>query len=232
MARDDAATAPFNLSHQVMHLLSSSLEHLLTISSLAGELRSMPPYTLARAAIENAAAALYLLTPAERKERVRRLLHYAAADEADRDIAHRLSKTSMTPSKQERLDHLARIGEAAGLSRDLVLGSPKSWTGIVQDAGQHLDERGKDVELLWRLCSGFTHGRTWAMLSTLERGEELEREDGSVIIEMRASISVLSACVELSVLLVDMALQLSERASVVWTGSGPDVEKDPDSEVP
>lgn len=206
-------------------MISQSLEHLQTLSDLVASnpLRPIPPYTLCRAAIENAAASIWVLSPQERQTRVLRRLHFAADDHRDSVKVQELGGLVPVPSLQERLARLADLGTRAGLTSSDVLGGTASWTSVVRAADGFLQNSEHEVEMLWRLSSGFAHGRPWANLSGLQRGEVAEVGGDVVHIEMTSSIKTLSLCVGVTLQLLEAALKLAERHGKQWTGSGPDV---------
>lgn len=78
LAVDDAALNPFQLSHAVVSALSTAVDHMHALRSLIADAHVVYPcatFTLLRAALENAATAVWLLTPPDhRDQRVLRRL--------------------------------------------------------------------------------------------------------------------------------------------------------------
>jgi hypothetical protein len=170
---DDDATSPYQLTHAVEATLSHSLDHMHALRTMvadAGTIHMAAPFTLMRAALENAAVAAWLLLPDDRDERVRRRLLLALEDAADGYKVRQLSETSIIgETLEQRRARLADIGVAYGLPRSSLMGKMASWKTIVREAGAATKYDADHYEIMWRLCSGFTHGRSWSMLSTLQR---------------------------------------------------------------
>ena len=81
-------------SHAVGAALTSSIDHLNTLQALVMQARVLParaPFTLLRAALENAAVAVWLLAPPNRNERVFRRLRLQWADAQDGQSAVELT---------------------------------------------------------------------------------------------------------------------------------------------
>ena len=191
MAGDDAATDPYHLSYMTIQSLQAARDSLLTVGDLTHDslpgLRPGPPYTLCRAASENAAAALWLLAPDDRETRVLRCLWLWLDDSKDAAAVSEVTGQPLRVSLPERRERFAAIGLAAGLSPKQVLGARANWTTVVKAADEHLGSR-HDLEMTWRMCSGFMHARPWASLAALERGE-MEDLDGG-----RGGCSYLPPC--------------------------------------
>jgi hypothetical protein len=71
--KDDEVTSPYLMSHSVRGALVSAVDHLNAFRALVQDAHVVHPratLTLLRAALENAALAVWLLAPANRNERV------------------------------------------------------------------------------------------------------------------------------------------------------------------
>jgi hypothetical protein len=80
---DNNRTAPYQLGHAAWHAISHAVDHLHCLHALITDaqlLNMYAPYTLVRAALENASAAVWLLAPASRSDRITRRLRLAALD--------------------------------------------------------------------------------------------------------------------------------------------------------
>ncbi|MEV6204776.1 hypothetical protein AB0M64_33110 [Streptomyces sp. NPDC051771] len=90
LASDDKQTDPYQLSHSAHLALVVAVDHLQALVTLvkghgSGRVRELTihthaPFTLLRAALENAARAVWLLGPSRRSERVWRRLVMQLAD--------------------------------------------------------------------------------------------------------------------------------------------------------
>lgn len=187
LARDDRDTAPFQVSHAVVAALASALDHVKSLEALFMKAQIVPArgsFTLLRAALENAAVAVWLLSPTLRTERVLRRLRLQWADMVDNDSALALTGMTRTRSLDENKRRLQDLARAANLSTEQVsqvASRPVAWNTIVSDAGQaarSLDR--KWVLLMWKLCSGIAHARPWAVLGLLDR-EEISRTTEDIL---------------------------------------------------
>ncbi|MGW6914708.1 hypothetical protein ACWGB8_12965 [Kitasatospora sp. NPDC054939] len=120
LAGDDAKTDPHQLSHSAHHALVVAADHLQALAALVRgtekdgvremQLHSYAPFTLLRAALENAARAVWLLGPAARSERVRRCLTMHLADLASMEKKAKLVQAPLDvyPERNERILNLLR----------------------------------------------------------------------------------------------------------------------------
>lgn len=170
LAGDNRATQPYQLSHTVVAAMNQAVEHLHTIRALivgAGVMHPAAPFTLARAAIETASIAVWLMSPSSRKERVMRRLRLALEDAKDSDRAGaEIGSPSNLAVARRRLDGLAA---AAANDPGYTLKSGVNTTDIVRAADTQVDRT--HVLTAWRVCAGFSHGRIWTTLAVLDRNE-------------------------------------------------------------
>lgn len=119
MCADDERAHPYQLSHASWHSLSHSVDHLSCLRALlkdAGVIHMYAPYSLVRSALENASAAVWMLQPASRAERVARRLRFATSDIRNGEDAKRLIGKPGPRSLQERLDGVRDIAKRAGVA--------------------------------------------------------------------------------------------------------------------
>jgi hypothetical protein len=105
-----------------------------------------------------------MLHPKDRAERVTRTLHWHAKDSHDEHVA--LSAINPNADEKKRVQ-TARLIEIAARHTEIdasVLKKGLNSTAMVEYADQNTREDLK-VLLMWRMCSGFAHGRQWAALS-------------------------------------------------------------------
>jgi hypothetical protein len=69
---------------------------------------------------------------------------------------------------QERIDEIRSLAVQLGLDPHDVCGR-FSYEKVVREAGEATRLSADMTAFLWRLTSGFAHGRYWATLSTLQR---------------------------------------------------------------
>lgn len=162
--------------------IAAAVDSLLTVRSLIEDARSVPMtalYPIIRSGIENAALALSMIEPTDRDDRL--LASYKAmADDAKRQ--RQFYESSGVTDAQQRYDDAvddidsliaARPNLAGNVARRLEL---PNYIDLVAAADAQLaadlaHDRAHNYTLvsLWRLLSGLSHGRAWAMLEVLER---------------------------------------------------------------
>ncbi|MFI6875792.1 hypothetical protein ACIBL6_20395 [Streptomyces sp. NPDC050400] len=127
------------------------------------------PYSVIRAAVENACEAMWLLHPTSRPQRIKHCLKRAYENVRQSQEFMELAKiTPPSRTHAERVQEIRDYSLANGVDPHGVCGR---WSATVPL--RYVDREvlgGSDMaEALWRICSGFTHGREWATLGLLER---------------------------------------------------------------
>ena len=162
---DDIASAPFQTSHAVDGLLSVAIDHVHALTSLVIATRTLhrtAPFTLARAAIESASGALWILDPADRATRVQRTLQLHAIDARDASRASADLNAPLRVTLKARIQQLQEVASAAGYAFAGPIG-PMSATELVKCADKYVSApAGTGLLGAWRLFSGMAHGRPWA----------------------------------------------------------------------
>lgn len=169
---DDDRTAPYQLSHAVWHSLSNAVDHLSCLRVLLGDAKIIhmyAPFTLVRAALENACAAVWLLQPPRRKLRLARRLRLAIGDIRNGEQARQLTGQLGPRTEQERLDQIRDIASRAGLDAAAVR-SKATYTEIVT-AVDGTGPANSTIEVCWKVCSGYAHGDLWTTLGASRRAE-------------------------------------------------------------
>jgi hypothetical protein len=175
---DNDRTAPYQLGHAAWHAISHAVDHLHCLRALIADaqlLNMYAPYTLVRAALENASAAVWLLAPASRTDRITRRLRLATLDLRSADKVATVMGTRMNPALADRLDELTAIARVAGVAEADAL-RRLGYEEIVRDAGPVLDIGTVLPVVIWRACSGISHGDLWATL-TMTTHTPLPRSD-------------------------------------------------------
>jgi hypothetical protein len=144
---DDKRTDPYHLSHAVRTCVTMATDHLHGICTLVLEARTVhlaSPATLARGALECAAAATWMMHPSGRDECIARCLRWNVKDMRDGNTA--VVDEGITPptSLSDRLDLFknispssTRIGAEPGCASGgaLPVGSDQAWSQCrIQDA--------------------------------------------------------------------------------------------------
>lgn len=148
------------------------------------------PYSLIRSALENACAAVWMLQPAPRAERVARRLRFAANDIRNGEDAKRLIDKVGPRSEQERLDQVRDIARRAGVDEGAVV-RRVSYSEIVKAASSTLGGGAILIPLSWKLCSGMTHGDFWTTFGAAERAELPGAPPGLGTFKITANVKML-----------------------------------------
>lgn len=80
---DDDRAHPYEVSHAAWHSLSHAVDHLSCLRALLGDAKVVhmyAPFSLVRSALENACAAVWMLQPPRRADRLVRRLRFAVTD--------------------------------------------------------------------------------------------------------------------------------------------------------
>jgi hypothetical protein len=185
LAGDDRASDPYQVSHAVRLCLSAGIDHLHAAKVLVVDqavLHTAAPSSLARGALENFAAAYWILRPDNRNERFERTLRWHAKDARDGAVAR--SVAGIEDPKASKLDRLKRAATRRGISAK-ALGNPYRSSEAVRYVDSMAEDLPMSVEFAWRLCSGFAHGRPWAYLGALEL--EKRPTDSPDVLDVRMS---------------------------------------------
>ncbi|MDQ3576473.1 MAG: hypothetical protein M3443_02495 [Actinomycetota bacterium] len=161
---DDTAASQFLVSHALRTCIGAAVDHLHGLYALVlttGVLHLSTPATVTRGALESAATAIWIAEPNLRDDRVRRALSWFYKDVKDGDAAATGAGIPVPTKLQDRIDKLNKAATDRGL-QSAVRGYTS--TEAVTAAKAHLGSTKMDVLLMWRLCSGFAHGRSWPLL--------------------------------------------------------------------
>jgi hypothetical protein len=173
---DDDAAHPYEISYAVHGALVSAVDHLDALRALVADahvVHARATFTLMRAAIENAATAVWLLGPSSRDERILRRLRLAWAD--SRDLEKAVLRAGQQPplSKQgwkTKLETVAQARSMASAQIATITRDQPTFTSIVEAAGSDAGPEGLDSDLAlvcWMVASGMAHARLWAALSSV-----------------------------------------------------------------
>jgi len=192
LAGDDRASRPYQVSHALSLCLMAGVDHLHAAKSLVVNqqvLHLAAPSTLARGALENFAAAYWILGPVERRTRVERALRWHYKNAKDQHTA--LSSIDASVSYEDRSGRIDVVSRRYGLDPRTLRRGYASTTAV-QYCDQHIDRTRipLEVALPWRICSGLAHGRPWAYLGTLEHDEVAERQDGTVLLRVTSGLDL------------------------------------------
>lgn len=174
LAGDDRAADPYHVSHMLGMCLTAGVDHLHAVKALVvdlGVLHVAAPSSLARGALENFAAAYWILGPERRRERVERALRWYAKNIKDGNRAASPLDLPGQRTLEEKLQKLDAVVERCGLDPRSVRRGYTS-TEVVKYAEENAPNLNLGVLLPWQISSGFAHGRPWAYLGVSEREED------------------------------------------------------------
>ena len=159
MGGDDKRLKPYHISHASWASLSHAGDHLLALRALlaTGLIPMFAPYTLIRAALENASMAVWLLAPAGRAERITRRLQVAADDIRNGERARAITGDKGPKTREQRLDEVGQIAEKCGIDGRAAT-TRATYSEIIQAVG----DPDQVTLLAWNTCSGIAHGDFWA----------------------------------------------------------------------
>jgi hypothetical protein len=210
---DDDRAFPYTLSQTVWRLLSNAVDHLGCLRALLDDaqvIHMYAPFTLVRAALENACGAVWLLEPVQRKERLTRQFRLAITDIRHDDQAGKLTGQLGPQTVEERISEIRGLAARAGLESAALKGNV-TYTEIVET----VDRAGPPdsiVLVAWKVCSGFAHGDWWTTRSASRRTQiPGAAEPGIGTFKIEADLSLLKNMATLAVLMTRRGWQLHDQ---------------------
>ncbi|BBZ82696.1 hypothetical protein MABM_26120 [Mycobacteroides abscessus] len=166
---DDRVSTPYQVSHAARMCLVSGVDHLHAAKSLVLDLKVLHAsavYSLLRGSLENLAAAFWILNPPQRNERIEHALRWHAKNFREQNIALEPCGLSDESSYQGKLAKLHAVASPRNISNQKVDAGFRSSTVV-----KYTEEQLPNVSPLlpWQVCSGFAHGRPWAVLGMSEQ---------------------------------------------------------------
>lgn len=211
LERDGNLCPELKVDHYAHALLTASFGSLDALYRVLGvkmteetvEMTAMlhGSYDLIRNALETAAHALWILEPQNSMARVkRRLMMQVDEYDLERKFVEGLGWSSRGRDYSMKLANLDRFADAAGIDN---WPSPKrpskpSTTNLIQGVSAHDPLKAERIVSwlnVWRLCSGFAHGKVWAIMAA-HFMEESPVEGSDYDLQARVTISfrVLAGC--------------------------------------
>jgi len=171
LADDNVRTEPYQLSHRASRPSPWPSTTYTACASWSWarpiiRLRTHAPFTLLRATMENAATAIWQLTPADSPERALRTFRLAAAEVRNSEKARTLTGSVGPRTKDQRLERIRERAHAAGLDPASALRGI-DYAEVVRGAGERVAVGGDAAEGLWRACSALAHGDLWPVVAVL-----------------------------------------------------------------
>lgn len=157
----DAMSEPHQASHVVGYFLLTAVDHLHALKMVmvdAGSQHTFAPYTLIRAAIENAATALWVLQQNDPRSVAKRALTLEYRGLLDQRRAARAVDPKAEMDK-DLLDIFTSCLARHGFTHADVKTAPQHLA-LIDATSEHFNIR--NAALTWQFCSAAAHGRQWA----------------------------------------------------------------------
>lgn len=169
LAQVDAAYSYEQVSERVRGYLAAALEHLVFWADYAAPLKFheeqsvlvslRPAYTIARAALESSAQAVWLMNSLDPKECIRRHLCLARWDLQE----YRKSKLDTAAKESIKAQEAELVHRVSAVFTENQIRPPNSYLEVIRSAcsAKDLPMTADDAERLWRAASGAAHGKQW-----------------------------------------------------------------------
>lgn len=210
---DDDRAHPYELSHAAWHSLSHAVDHLGCLRALVGDARAVhmfAPYSLVRAALENASAAVWMLQPPRRTDRLARRLRFAVTDIRNGEQVKQLTGQPGPRSEQDRMDEVRAIASRAGIDETAVKRGA-TYSEIVKAVGDASGPAATMIYLSWKLCSGIAHGDFWTTWSAAQRVELPGAPEGTGSFKIEANLKLLMHVTTLAASITRQGWQLYDQ---------------------
>jgi hypothetical protein len=170
LATDDAAYRWERCSAWTSSALVAALDHLIVWANIVapqtvfdGMVVQNPPrpyYTLARAGLEAAAQAVWVLEPDTSPERVSRHLRLVYHDLRHMGLAFEQAGDGRVGSVRERMASIGERVDDPDVFLSIKKGEPK-YSMMVRHAARAIQMEPAQLEVIWRGASAAAHGKNW-----------------------------------------------------------------------
>jgi hypothetical protein len=212
---DDARTRPYELSHGAWHALSHAVDHLNCLHVLlkdAQVIHMFAPFSLVRAALENASAAVWMLQPSSRTSRVCRRFRFAVANIRNGDAAKQLAGLEGGRPRDVLIDEVRELARRAGVTAAEAT-KKVGYQEVITSAASALGQDTAVIPFAWRLCSGISHGDFWTTLSAAQRTELPGAPPGIGSFRVTANVQTLMYVTTFAVRMTGLGWRLYDRRS-------------------
>jgi hypothetical protein len=210
---DDDRAHPYELSHAAWHSLSHAVDHLSCLRALlrdAKVIHMYAPFSLVRAALENACAAVWMLQPPRRADRLARRLRFAVTDIRNGEQVKQVIGQPGPRSERERMEEVRAIAGRAGVD-EAVVRRGASYSEIIQAVGASAGPAASAIYLSWKLCSGMAHGDFWPTWGAMQRVELPGAPKGTGTFKIEADVKLLMYVTAFAVNLTRQGWQLYDQ---------------------
>ncbi|MDH6569479.1 hypothetical protein M2160_004500 [Streptomyces sp. SAI-117] len=185
LAKDDEPLGTRGAAKFVQSSFSAGLMHVEAFAQLvtvAQRVDLHSPWTLLRGALENFATAAWLLAGKNPDERRHRVLSLWAEDFRNRAQHERDTNYVPRPggkSGAERREEVKQLARNLGLPS---LTKPETTT-IIYEAAASAGLDSTATQALWRVASGFAHGRFWPNLRATKVRSAMPLSNGGALVD-------------------------------------------------
>jgi hypothetical protein len=212
LAADDRRSRPFQVSHSAQASMHAAIDHLHALCALVVDAHALHTFAgaaLARASMEASSAAIWVLSPADPRERAIRAARLAVQDKRDeRDV------TGEDRSIWERRIRELAEPVCARLGIDSkTLEARVTATALMNTSDPYMAARGySGTMMLWRVGSGFAHGRRWPALAIATHSVVESAEDPDILtVRFAMTEENLQLLVHAAAEMVEASIELYER---------------------
>lgn len=213
LSGDDTKSSPYCVSHAARMCLASGVDHMHAAKSLVLDLQLLHTsavYSLVRGSLENLAAAFWILHPTPRNDRIEHTLRWHARNFNEQLIAMDDLGLTDESTHEAKLAKLDVVATSRGISPATVRSGYRSSTAV-KYAEKHSPSA--DPLLPWQVCSGFAHGRPWAVLGMSEQEAYETTDPGMVNLRLTSDLSrVLYPTITAFHLMTDVVRLLQQRS--------------------
>jgi hypothetical protein len=211
MLGDDNRLKPYHMSHASWAALSHAVDHLSCLRSVvrdAGVVHMYAPYTLVRAALENASTSVWLLAPPGRPQRLTRRLRLAVRDINYGEDAKAITGEAGPRTREERIEGVRAIARTCGLDETAATRSA-GYKEIIKAVGDD-----SQVTLLaWNACSGIAHGDFWTTPAVMRMVPIAGGSTDVGTFSLSANVGLLAKFTTLAVQMTNNGWQLYDQRS-------------------
>jgi hypothetical protein len=216
LSGDDKKSSPYCVSHAARMGLVSGVDHMHAAKALVLDLQVLHAsavYSLVRGSLENLAAAFWILHPTRRNDRIERTLRWHARNFNEQLIALGELGLADESSRDAKLAKLDAIASPRGISKATVRSGYRSSTAVKYT---EMHSPSANPLLPWQICSGFAHGRPWAVLGMSEQEAYETTDPGMLNVKLTSDLSrVLYPTITAFHLMTDVVRLLQQRSQPV-----------------
>ncbi|WP_280510406.1 hypothetical protein [Nocardia farcinica] len=212
LAADDLRSSPFQVTHGARASIVAAVDHLHAVKSLIidhGVLHTMAPFSLLRGALENLSAAFWVLHPGDSDDRITRVLRWHGKNYNDQKKALEARRSFDEIGFENKLAKLDDIARRCGIDPKLVRAKVFS-TDVVSYADKNA-MKAREVLFIWQVCSGFAHGRPWAIMGTSDRTVSPTADPAVFGAQLTASMPIICWMTTVSMHLLEDVLRIYQQ---------------------